>query len=69
MALNECPLHYIAGKDVHSDKEAAHFLSPSHLRLPHWDDIGMNLFQLLALIFFDFDRQMMLLLVCFVWLK
>ena len=57
MALNECPLQYIAGKDVHSDKEASHFLCPKSLRLPHWDDIGMNLFQLLALI--CFDRQMM----------
>ncbi|CAE8603453.1 unnamed protein product, partial [Polarella glacialis] len=43
----------IAGKQVHSDKEATRVFNPWHLRSPTWDGLGTNLLQLIVSITFS----------------
>jgi len=52
LLVHGCPKQYILGKDVHSDSEAAHFLSPKYLGVTLsealYDDVGMRLLQFLV---------------------
>lgn len=45
LLVGGCPRQYVTGKDVHSDKEAAFFLNPAHLKQSQYDDVGVNLLQ------------------------
>ena len=48
LAIGGCPEHHIIGKDSQSDKEASSFMSPAHLLVGTFDDIGLNLLQFLV---------------------
>ena len=46
MLCGGLPLSSYRGKDVQSDREAAHLLCPVYLKEDRWDNLGSHVFQL-----------------------
>ena len=61
LTLAGCPLQSIVGRDVHNDLEAARLFNPRYVLEPRFDDVGLNLFQLL------FHDSSNLFSICFMY--